>query len=66
MVTAKSGANIRTGPGTNYSIVGAVLNGTELVLATPGPHYDSSGCKWYKVVYQGYYRYISGITGYDF
>jgi uncharacterized protein YraI len=63
-VTAASGANIRKGPGTNYSIIGAVPKGTELQLASPLSYKDTSGGTWYYVVYGTKYGYISATTGY--
>ena len=63
VVTASSGANIRTGPGTNNSIVAAVPKGTELGLWEPLPSYDSYGNAWYAISYNGLKRWIAASTG---
>lgn len=62
VVTAKSGANIRKGPGTNYGILTAVPKGTVLDRVQPEP--TNNG--WYNVVTRdGKYRgWISNTTGY--
>lgn len=63
-VTAKSGANIRKGPGTNYSKVTAVSKGTVLPLWSEEPSYDDDGNAWYAIKYKGKKRWICDITGY--
>ncbi|PWX70225.1 SH3 domain-containing protein [Clostridium perfringens] len=47
-VTAKSGANIRAGAGTNYKIVATARYGAELYYMGED-RYDSKGVLWYKV-----------------
>jgi hypothetical protein len=47
-VTSSSGANIRRGPGTNYSKIGAANYGAELDYAGVSQK-DSYGTTWYKV-----------------
>lgn len=65
-VTATNGAYIRAGIGTVAPVIGTVSNGTTLDLAYPDPYYDLEGNRWYKVVYQGTYGYISASSGYVF
>ncbi len=48
-----TGVNVRSGPGTGYSVVGTVTNGNTL------PVVGVSG-SWYKVTYNGSSAYISG------
>lgn len=62
-VTAKSGANIRSGPGTNYKIVATARYGAELDYC-----YEKkvvSGVTWYKVKaeFSTVEGWISGTTG---
>ncbi|MCW6094562.1 SH3 domain-containing protein [Clostridium sporogenes] len=52
-VTAKSGANVRSGPGTNYSKKGTANYGAELQYA------GQSKNGWYKIMYRGGYAWIS-------
>ena len=61
VVTAKSGANIRKGPGTQYSIITSVPKGTVLWRVKANP---TNG--WYQVETEnGRYRgWISSTTGY--
>lgn len=62
IVTAKSGANLRKGPGTNYSIIKAFPKGTVLWRIKPLP--DKNG--WYNVETEdGRYRgWMHESTGY--
>lgn len=57
-VTAPSGAYIRTGAGTNYSISGSAAYQTELQF-TGDTAYDYNGVKWYNVFYGGGRGWIS-------
>jgi uncharacterized protein YgiM (DUF1202 family) len=52
-VTAAAGVNVRTGPGTGYARVGGLYYGN--IVNVYG---TSNG--WYKVLLQGYYRWIAG------
>jgi uncharacterized protein YgiM (DUF1202 family) len=63
-VTAKSGANIRSGSGTNYSIVATARYGAELTFCN-ATRVDSSGVKWYKVQaeFSSVQGWISSTTG---
>ena len=45
--------NVRTGPGTNYKVLGSVIKGTELQVL------GSSG-KWLKVKYGNREAYVAG------
>lgn len=62
-VTAKSGANIRSGAGTNYSIVATARCGAELTYC--GEKKVVSGITWYKVWNESetVKGWISGTTG---
>ena len=62
-VTAKSGANIRSGPGTNYSIVATARYGAELKYC--GDKQVVAGVTWYKVraEFSTKEGWISGTTG---
>lgn len=62
-VTAKSGANIRSGAGTNYSIVATARYGAELTYC--GEKKVVSGVTWYKVLNESetVTGWISGTTG---
>ncbi|WP_373480403.1 SH3 domain-containing protein, partial [Geminocystis sp.] len=56
-IAGQSGTkNIRSGPGTNYSIVGQGYTGETIEILESG--YDQGGYKWYKV-----YHTPSGTTG---
>lgn len=48
--------NIRSGPGTNYSVVGQGYTGEPVEIL--GSDYDNGGYIWYKV-----YHPSSGVTG---
>lgn len=50
-ITSTSGANVRSGPGTNYSIVGTANYGE--VLEYNDAKSDSSGVIWYQVARKG-------------
>lgn len=52
-VTAKSGVNVRTGPGTSYSKIGAIAYGTTFEILG-----SSNG--WYKMKYQNKDGYVCG------
>jgi len=56
VVTAKSGANIRSGPGTGYSIIGTLAYGDD----TPYAYQSSNG--WYKIEWGSSYGWISSST----
>lgn len=52
-VNSKEGLNVRSGPGTNYSVLIAIPNGTTVtVLEKDGG--------WYKISYNGQTGYVSG------
>ncbi|MEW8956511.1 SH3 domain-containing protein, partial [Clostridium sp.] len=53
IVNAKSGLNIRSGAGTNYSILGAIPNGATVNLS-------SKEGNWWKVSYNDLNGYVSG------
>lgn len=53
IVNASLGLNMRTGPGTNYSIITTIANGTSLTFSDL-----QNG--WYKVSYSGQTGWISG------
>lgn len=56
-IAGSSGSkNIRSGPGTNYSVVGQGYTGQEIEIL--GSDYDQGGYMWYKV-----YHSSSGTTG---
>jgi uncharacterized protein YgiM (DUF1202 family) len=63
-VTAKSGANIRSGAGTNYSIVATARYGADLTYC--GEKKVVSGVTWYKVLNESetVKGWISGTTGF--
>ena len=44
-VTAKSGLNVRSGPGTDYAVIGGLSNGTWVVVLS-----QQNG--WYQVLYR--------------
>lgn len=50
-VTAKSGLNIRTGPGTNYSIVGAYTYGTVVTISQEQSGWLKTNKGWIKATY---------------
>ncbi|MEX1307515.1 MAG: SpoIID/LytB domain-containing protein, partial [Eubacteriales bacterium] len=45
--------NVRTGPGTIYSIIGQATNGERITVITP--YADTS---WHKILYNGVYAYV--------
>lgn len=55
-ITSTSGANVRSGPGTNYSIIGTANYGAELTYAGV----TQNG--WYKVAYGGGYGWVSSTV----
>ncbi len=56
-VTATDGLNVRSGPGTSYSVLGTLLYGTTITIL--GTEQDSSGSDWYKINYNSSTGYIS-------
>jgi len=48
--------NLRKGAGTSFDVVTTLEKGDEVKVRLTV--YSSTGYKWYKVVYNGYYRYI--------
>jgi len=54
-VVGAQGANIRSGPGTNFSVVGRVDPGTQLVVI--GRYAD-----WWQILYNGAPAWIAGIV----
>ncbi|AOR24984.1 SH3 domain-containing protein [Clostridium taeniosporum] len=56
VVTARSGANIRKGPGTNYKKIGAIAWGED----TPYAYEKKNG--WYKIEWGDSYGWISAST----
>lgn len=49
-IVSTSGANVRSGPGTNYSIIGTASYGAELVFYGNTAR-DGSGVLWFQVEY---------------
>ena len=65
-VTSTIGANVRSGPGTQYSIIGVGNYGQDLLFWGDQKR-DSSGTWWYQVqANNGRVGWISGETGYLF
>lgn len=62
LVTAKSGANLRSGAGMGYSKVATAPYRTELSY-TGSTAYDSQGNTWYSVEYRGRECWISSQVG---
>lgn len=57
-VVTTGDVNLRWGPGKNYDIYTSVKGGTSLSYA--GSYsYDSRGVKWYRVIYNGNYVWVS-------
>lgn len=61
VVTAKSGANIRSGAGTEYSIKGTLAYGEDAPYAYESKK-DSNGTTWYKIEWGSSYGWISSST----
>ena len=57
LVTASTNANVRGGPGTNYPVVGALLEGKSAVVT--GRNTDSS---WWQISFQGKAAWIANIV----
>ena len=55
-VNLNIGLNVRSGPGTSYSLITALPNGTvfDIVETTK----DSNGETWYKIYVDGTYGYV--------
>lgn len=53
-VTARSGLNVRTGPGTNYKVIGALSYGSTLSIVA-----SSKDNKWYRVTTGTYNGWVS-------
>ncbi len=62
VTTSASSLNCRSGPSTSYSIVGAFIDGTKLVVCGEGVEGPSGDGKWYIV--KGVSDSGSAITGY--
>lgn len=62
VVTSSSGANIRSGPGTNYRKIGAANYGAELYYAYETKK-DSSGVNWHLVQWGNSTGWISSQVG---
>ena len=51
--TASSPLNVRSGPGSGYSVIGTVAKGSTVVIV------DSSNSSWHKIKYGSGYGYVS-------
>lgn len=56
-VKVSDSLNVRSGPGTSYSVIGSLYNGD--VVTIVGNSNDSSGTKWYKINFNSGYGYVS-------
>jgi uncharacterized protein YraI len=61
-ITAVSGANVRSGPGTNYSIVGTAAYGAELAWYGVTKK-DAYGVDWYEVLFGNHGGWVSSKVG---
>ena len=56
IVNVTSNLNVRSGPGTSNSVLGALYGGDKVVIVGEEP--DSNGDIWYKIEYSSGYGYI--------
>ncbi|WP_026834409.1 SH3 domain-containing protein [Eubacterium xylanophilum] len=58
-VTAASGLNMRSGVGTDYSVITTIPSNATVTINSKNAGTDSNGVTWYKVTYSGKTGYVS-------